>query len=731
MSSAFPSCPPLADFGHLRRAATSSAAAIAAVLSAGAAAAQDGSTTTVELDPISVVGDQGPGAGPNLNVRSSAGSRLGLTPLETPASVDIISGKVIRERGQNTLAEAVTQNATGFSYMGAPGNGFVSFSSRGFTGVTSVTTLYDGVRLYPGQGTVTFPFDTWTVAQIDVLRGPASVLYGEGAIGGAINVIPKKPLFDSRRNEARVFIGSNGQAGLAAGSAGPINENLAYSLDVSGVRGDGWMDRGEYKSLAFSGALAWRPTDALTFTLSHDGGYNEPSRYFGTPLRTAGVMEKSWIRQNYNVRDSDIWFNDNITQLRAEWAPNEAFSLRAVGYYVTSNRYWQNAESYRWNAATGLIDRPTGNWIAIKQEQEQAGGRVDATFRTTPFGMANETVVGFDANNFRFSRLNNTGYAAPKLNPSLTPFGFDPGFWGTTGVYNREYRSTTRQYSLFLDNRLKVTDTFSVVAGLRYDNPEVDYRNLRNGSQANATLDSIGWRVGAIYEPIRNLAFYAQYSEASDPVTSILSLPPASAGYKLSSGQQVEVGVKQSLWDGRLEWTLAGYYIVKKDLLSRDPNNPAITQQVGQQSSRGVEASVGLELGQGWRIDANGTLLDARYDDFNESVGGLSVSRKGKTPAGAPEAVANLWVTWGFADQWKAMVGLQYVGKTYTSASNDYSRPEYALVNASLQWKPTDYATLDFRVKNLFDRTYAYAGGDLQWCYGAPRTAELSLHVRF
>lgn len=685
----------------------------------------------VELPTISVQGDSAPAAGPNLTVRSTAGSRLGLTPLETPASVDIISGQEIRQRGQNTVAEAVTQNAAGFSYTGTPGNGFVSYASRGFSGVTSVTMLYDGVKLYPGQGTITYPFDTWTVEQINVLRGPASVLYGEGAIGGAINVIPKKPLFDRRRNEARIQGGTDGMLGLAAGSAGPINENLAYSIDVAGSRGDGWMDRGEYRNLAFSGALAWRPTDDLTVTLSHDSGYSEPSRYFGTPLRAAGVMEKAWIGQNYNVRNSDIWFNDSITQLRAERKASDAVTVRAVGYYVGSDRYWRNAESYRWNATTGLIDRPTGNWIAIKQEQQQFGGRVDATIRSDIFGMANETVIGVDANNFRFSRLNNNGYSGPTPNLSLTPFNFNPGWWGTNSVYNREYRATTNQYSLFMDNRLKINEQFSIVAGLRYDNLEVDYRNLRTGAQASATLDSVGWRVGAIYEPIKNLAFYAQYSEAADPVTSILSLPPASANYKLSTGRQAEIGVKQSLWDGRLEWTLAGYYIVKNDLLSRDPNNPSQTQQVGQQSSRGVEASIGLEIGEGWRIDANGALLNARYDDFMEAVAGAAVSRKGNVPASVPEATANLWVTWRFAEQWKAMVGVQYVGKTYTSASNAYSRPDYALVNASLQWKPTEFATLDFRVKNLFDKTYAYAGGDLQWYYGAPRTAELSLHMTF
>jgi iron complex outermembrane receptor protein len=129
----------------------------------------------------------------NLTATNSTGSRLNLTRLQTPGSVEVISAETIAERGQQNLLDAVTQNATGITAIGEPGNGGVAFSSRGFTGADSVKTLYDGTRLYIGSGTVTFPFDTWSAERIEVLRGPASVMYGEGAIGGAINVISKMP----------------------------------------------------------------------------------------------------------------------------------------------------------------------------------------------------------------------------------------------------------------------------------------------------------------------------------------------------------------------------------------------------------------------------------------------------------------------------------------------------------------------------------------------------------
>ena len=133
-----------------------------------AAAAAATPSTTVPATP----------AAPTLTLNQTAGSgsRLNLTRLQTPASVEIINAETIAERGQHSVIDAVTQNATGFTASPAPGNGGLSFNTRGFTGNSTVMTLYDGTRLYVGSGTLTFPFDTWSAQRIEVLRGPASVM---------------------------------------------------------------------------------------------------------------------------------------------------------------------------------------------------------------------------------------------------------------------------------------------------------------------------------------------------------------------------------------------------------------------------------------------------------------------------------------------------------------------------------------------------------------------------
>ena len=123
-----------------------------------------------------------------LGTPTLTGTRLGLTPLDTPASVSIMSGASIRDRGDQTVADAKTR-AVGITMQGDPGNGGGAVVARGFGGVGSVMQLFDGDQLFVGAGTVTFPFDPWMVERIEVLGGPSSVLYGNGAIGGVVNVV--------------------------------------------------------------------------------------------------------------------------------------------------------------------------------------------------------------------------------------------------------------------------------------------------------------------------------------------------------------------------------------------------------------------------------------------------------------------------------------------------------------------------------------------------------------
>jgi iron complex outermembrane receptor protein len=170
---------------------------LAAPLHAGVGAA-------AASDTILVLGEKKRGA---LTTPDSTGSRLGLTPLETPASIAVLDGDTIRARGDLSIVEAESR-APGITSIADPGNGGTALAARGFNGQGSILQLIDGVRLFPAAGTITFPTDPWMVGRIDVLSGPASVLYGQGALGGAVNVLMRRPDLHRTAGEAEIGYGS-------------------------------------------------------------------------------------------------------------------------------------------------------------------------------------------------------------------------------------------------------------------------------------------------------------------------------------------------------------------------------------------------------------------------------------------------------------------------------------------------------------------------------------------
>ncbi|MEP6837613.1 MAG: TonB-dependent siderophore receptor [Bradyrhizobium sp.] len=666
-----------------------------------------------------------------LNQTAGSGSRLNLTRMQTPASVEIINAETIAERGQHSVIDAVTQNATGFTASPAPGNGGLFFNDRGFTGNSTVMTLYDGTRLYVGAGTLTFPFDTWSAQRIEVLRGPASVMYGEGAIGGAINVISKMPL-TVRRNEAEVSVDSNLTRRLAVDSGGPINKDVSYRVTAIGNMSDGWVDRDKTSNVAVSAAVRVQASETLAWTLSTDYGDRSPSRYFGAPLIN-GRLDESLRFKNYNVGDSNIRYRDSWNQLKTEWDVTDSITVHNVLYYLNSQRHWRDVETYAWNKTTGLIDR--SSYLEIFHNQQQIGDRMDATFRGHVLGMKNEFVAGFDVNRIDFTHTNNSppsGSPASTDKSSVDLWSFDPGAFFSSIPTRPSFNTVTNQYALFAEDRLSLTDQWTLVGGIRQDQPVIDRADLITPANGfTKSFSATSWRVGTVYNPVKDLALYGQYSTAVDPVGNLITLATTQKDFQLSTGKQAEIGIKQSFWQGRGEWTLAGYQIVKNNLLARDPNDSTKTQQIGQQSSRGVEASIGLVLDDGWRIDANTAWLRAKYDDFFQPVNGLSVNFAGNVPVNVPQQVSNVWLTWAFAPQWSVNGGVQIIGKTFADNANTLTRPAYTVVNGGLQWKPDARTTMALRVYNLFDTVYATSGNTTQWLLGMPRTAELSLNVKF
>lgn len=389
------------------------------LLAPSAAWADQADTTNADKDVIVVNGviDQ-----LRLNIATESASRLGLTPLETPASVETLDGDAIRLRGDLTIQDAAAR-ATGIvNTSGVFGYGL---SARGFTGQNSVMTLYDGMRMY--NNTLTFPADPWMAQSVEILRGPASVLYGEGAIGGAVNVVRRQP-GDTLEFAGRAGVASFGTVNIAAGAGGPVSDLVGFRADASYRRSDGWMDRGDSSAIALSGAIQLRPASDLSITFSHDFSTQKPRTWFGVPL-VGGKLDKAIRRNNYNATDAKLRFRDNWSQAKVEWTPSDAVTIRSTFYHLWANKYWRNVESVTYVAATGTTPAQVrqSSFLELYHIQKQTGNRTTANLKQTFGGIENQLVLGFDVNRISYKNISNVGNNATRLValgrlPHLAPF---------------------------------------------------------------------------------------------------------------------------------------------------------------------------------------------------------------------------------------------------------------------------------------------------------------------
>jgi len=244
--------------------------------------------------------------------------------------------------------------------------------------------------------------------------------------------------------------------------------------------------------------------------------------------------------------------------------------------------------------------------------------------------------------------------------------------------------------------------------------------------------DATGWNVGVVYDPITDLALYAQYAVASDPVNSLSSIAANQQGFNLSPGRQIEAGVKQSVLKGRVEWTVAAYDLMKRNLLTPSVINPTLTEQVGQQSSRGVEGSLAVSVGA-LRFNVNGTVLKARFDDFKAQVGTSVVSLAGNVPLNVPEKSANVMVFWDPAPSWQARAVMRYVGLRYADNTNAAASliPSYKVLDLGVRWRARPKLSVDVRLDNTLDEIYADSGSTTAWLLGQPRSLTVSTNILF
>jgi iron complex outermembrane receptor protein len=662
-----------------------------------------------------------------LSVPTQSGSRTGIDAKELPASLDILDNQTIEERGDTQIVDAITRT-TGLTVNSSPGNGSLSFSSRGFAGVRSVAVAEDGMRLQIASGTVNYPSSAWGYERFDVVRGPASVVLGPGTVGATIDAIRKQPTRESQQ-EIMLGLGTDGYKRVGVGAGGALNQVASYRIDAYGFHNEGWHDLGESRGGKWMSTFRLQPNSDLKFDLIADYSLEHPDRYYGIPWSGANQhIDKSLKKESYNVSNAVVRYEELRLRAKADWRVNDWLNINNELYHFESKREWKNAEGYSWfrgDPATGMITR--GDYMHIRHDVDQTGNRLEGVVKAAN----HRAVLGWETArvDLRYTSVfPDYSEEVPALDPAHGHWPSGPDF-----SIKPSFETESTLNAFYVEDAWKFHDRWQLLAGVRRDFSKVSRNNFSSGTWnklfGNRSVNGTAWRVGLTHFLTRDTSLYGQYSAGHDPAADLITANLTNSKYRLTKGRQVEAGIKQTLPNGLGEWTAAIFRIEKKDILTRDPVTPTLSVQGGKQHSQGIELSAAISPTKNWRFEGNYTWLKARFDELLE--GSTGISRDGNIPALVARQTANLWGHYRLAEGWQASLGLRYVGKRYTSNANTTEVPAYTVADASFAWQLDRKTTFRLIARNLTDKVYAASFSNTQFILGEPRRFDLVAELKF
>lgn len=679
-----------------------------------------------------------------LDRTTDAGSRLGLTDRETPATVDTVTQATMQAKGLRTAVE-VYDSAPGVVAGLLPGEP-ASASIRGFS-TGAVAYLFDGMRA-ADSSILNRNYDSFNFERIEILKGPASILYGDGALAGAVNLVPKKPSFDGTQVDTLASYGSFATVRLGAGINQPLSRTAALRTDFSFSRTGGAVDDTDARTIQSTSSLGLQPAERLSVLLAFDY-YADRNRtpYQGTPLvplavardpsrvvraANGGVLDRAMRDENYNVADGRMDSDAFWGRARIAYELAERWTLTDEVNAYHGKREWENSEDFTYDPSSRLLDRST---TKIDHDQDFRSNRAFLTGEFEVAGRRNRINLGgeYDDTDFTTRRRFGVTTAVALFDPVRGGFPTDTPA-NFPGAGNRvDYASKVTSWAAFAEDALNLTGKWLVLGGVRFDHIALDRRvddlNAATTQRFGRTFRAVSGRIGTVYDLAPTTQLYAQYAHAIAPVGSLLLSNVLRASVDLTRGDSVEGGIKTSLGD-RLTLTAAGYWIRQTGILTRDPAAPSVQVQGGAQSSRGVELSVTGAVTRHVTIDANGAVLKARYDDLT-GAGGIDLS--GNRPVNVPQRTANLTVFYNFDPLPVTLsAAVHHVGDLYTSTANTVRVAGYTTLDAALGYRLKG-ATVTLRGRNLANRFYAYWSGysATQVYVGAPRSVDVALTTRF
>jgi iron complex outermembrane recepter protein len=704
--------------------------------------------------PTPAATDAAPSPSPlNANGVAASASRLGLTVREIPATVEVIDQNKIRDQGYRTTTE-VAQGAVGVTAGDGPAEPG-AFSMRGFSN-SQINVLYNGIKIGPQNMTSRY-MDTANLDSVEILKGPASLLSGEGASGGAINFVNKQPTSGPVQNEAFFSYDSLNSFRSSYGSGGSTNvQGLDYRFDISRSSLNGFIDDTDTKTFNVSGQLNYKISENLKIWGAIEYKEDHSNAYWGTPLVSAaysganathGIVSGTYVSNdngtnlgpvtidgrtlttNYNVANNYVNANELWVRSGFELAINDELTLKSQVYNYDAQRQWQNSEVAAFNSVLNMVDRER---FFVAHDQELVGNITDLTWNTKIAGMDNRLVTTVAVSNLDFGRPGAANFPhddVPLVDPS-------PGLYGVLTTQNQT--AVINNQSLSFEDRLKITQAFALIGGIRVEGIELSRNSTditgadKAGFPFSKDWTPVTGRIGYTWEPIKGMTFYSQYATGADVAANNIFLLAGTQPLNLTTSQTYETGVKQLLWGDKAEWSLSLFDIDRQNVYAAAGG---MTLNIaGQENSKGVEIAGAIKPTTAWKFWGNFAFVNARYADYDFDGGSFS----GNTPPNVPAVVANAGASYRFDTRLPVEIGIsaRYVGNRYNSDANSVVMDAYTVADAYVFvdipkyfFPAVDQTRVTFRVRNLFNREYAVWGDPFypdQILLGAPRTYELA-----
>ena len=641
----------------------------------------------------------------------------------------------MQERGKTNWVDAL-QGLTGFTSAIRPGAAGVA-STRGFI-ENGIAVLYDGIRV-TNTTISTRNYDSFIFDRIEVLRGPASVLYGEGAIGGAINLVRKQPSGINEPFETITSLSTRDGIRQAVGKGGPLGNGFSYRLDGVVNKYNGQVDDNQIKYGNAAGALRWDMTPHLSSTVDFDYMKSKiENAYWGTPL-VRGQIRSDLREVNYNnlpnnkYDDSVLWLRWNTTYDTEELKiRNRFWSYQSDRDWITTYRFAYipagSTCSFRGqnllnNTGTDQVCRQT--WENLGYDHRFIGDRFDVNWNGTLGVMPLSTILGVEVASTRWDSPRNEVTSLQLVDP-YNPAPTDFFTRGTARTQN--VRADLMQKGVFGEARLEVLEGVKIIGGFRVDRMDVDYNRQPANQLYNKSFEPSTYRIGGLWDIRPDTTLYVQYATAVEPRFALFTLGVADTPFSLTNARQIEGGVKHSLANGRGELLASVYRIEKTDIPSTDPLT-GFTVQVGKQSSRGFEISGSYRPIDTLRLEANFAYVNARYDEYRTST---TANFTGNIPPNVPQVVANFGATWQPYQNWSVGAWINHRASIKADDANRVTLPSAAIADVFATYRFVQNADLTFRVRNIADAVYAAWATDANYVIlGAPRTFEVSLRTRW